>query len=146
MNKTYKRAAWVSAVALIIAVAAWLTYKRLMQLPIAVPERPASVPGSATWVGGNKGEWIDCAWLNERENTLKCETYNDVKGEKLASGSFWWQRESSSAPASRLPTPRYVEGEVIVTDQGKLLPIGKHVFFGPSGDSWTKEYQDLGER
>lgn len=101
------------------------------------PNRPASVPSSATWVGWNKGEWIDCKPLNQARR-FRCEVFADVSGDRLSSGEY--ALDQSANPGTAPPQLRSFDGEAIDTSGGKLVPYGPHTFHGGGKDTWTKDF------
>jgi hypothetical protein len=110
----------------------WLT----VQKP-GVPTRPGSVPARATWIGWNKGEWIDCAALSQT-GRFRCDVYADVSGDRLSTGEYALDRSSSAAGPQMMLTS--FDGQMIETNVGKLLPYGSHTYFGGGKDSWTKDF------
>ena len=50
----------------------------------SIPKRPGSVPTSSFWLGGNKGEWVECNHL--RNQDYRVRVFSDVSGYVCFSG------------------------------------------------------------
>ena len=101
------------------------------------PNRPSSVPASATWVGWNKGEWRDCKALPQ-VGRYRCEVFADVSGDRLSTGEYAVDRAPDGVAAPMKLTS--FDGEAIQTSAGRLVPYGSHTYFGGGKDSWTKDF------
>lgn len=101
------------------------------------PDRPSSVPAGATWVGWNKGEWIDCTALPQ-PGRFRCEVFADVTGDRISSGEYALARSGSgeTSPAKLIA----FDGQAIETSAGKLVPYGSHTYFGGGTGNWAKDF------
>ena len=97
--------------------------------------RPESVPREALWAGGvDGGDWILCKKRHGR--IYNCEVFGET-GNRISVGDYHYEGEE---PWGRLVVVSH-DGEIIRTECGKLIPIGKHVYFGRTkSESWVVEY------
>lgn len=126
----------VRILALLMALGAFMACR-------PTPRRPASVPEAAAWAGHDKGDWVLCEHVPQDPNLLSCTLYNDVKGQKMSTGLFYWEG-ATPADAGRLPKYRFYDGQAIEVEGGRLVPVGKHVFFASDTESYEKTYPDYG--
>jgi hypothetical protein len=129
----------VSTGLLVLGLTAFLFIEWMQRAPVAPPSRPPSVPGDAVWLGLNKGEWFQCHLASGARNVVDCTIYNDVKGEKVSSGVYRWEGDRNQ-DLTAVPQLKAFDGQILSADGGRLIPIGKHVYYLPGSDGWTKDY------
>lgn len=103
-----------------LALAASLLKEWLSSGELKVPERPASVPSSATWIGG---EWVQCSQSVASPVEFRCEFYDDANGKKMQEGKFVWRgRGEVPLRAGVLLEQPGWDGTALSFDAGKLVP------------------------
>lgn len=104
--------------------------------PGADPERPASVPASASWAGNVEGgTWIDCEPVASVPNRYTCRAWFPVTGAMISEGQYllrhriWNQQalrsEYTEAVSSVLPGFKTFDGRwIMLKGDHVLLPDG----------------------
>lgn len=125
--------AFVVALAISLAIAAsWLSR------PVSAPSRPEPVPKEAVWTGGNKGgEWLKCDRVEDASLVYVCTVYSDVRGDKLHEGRYVWE---GSKPGPSIRSCALIDGKHIDCADGRLRPIGTHVYYITDDDTFTVNY------
>jgi hypothetical protein len=128
----------VSTGSLVLVLAVFLFVEWMQRAPVPPPPRPRSVPGDAVWLGLNKGEWFQCQLANDVRNAVNCTIYNEI-GDKVSSGGYRWEGDAGQ-DLTAVPHLRAFDGQTIGANDGRLVPVGKHVYYLPGSDSWIKDY------
>ncbi len=125
------------AVALaLLVVAAFLAKEWLSRGALKTPERPASVPKSASWLGE---VWVSCSPGPANPANYQCVFYDDVHGNRLQSGPFAW-KGSAQVPVvnDEFTRPGQWDGIEISFDGGALVPAGPQIHLPDSPNQWIE--------
>lgn len=127
---------WIGGAVLLGVVAFYLW---MVHGPVKVPPRPPTVPPTAVWSGSNKGEWVDCTVEDRQKGLVRCTIFNDVKGDKISSGTYLWKSDTGMPAPDKVKVSGF-DGEKVFAGDAHLVPTGRHVYYGHANDSWTKDY------
>lgn len=84
------------------------------------PERPPSVPETATWAGGaDGGAWIECSFVPEEEANW-CTAWNDQTGEIAIRTDFVLRDSGKGLPVSGF-SYAFFSGHSIELADGRIL-------------------------
>ena len=120
----------------VLVVAAFLVKEWMSHGPLKVPERPTSVPKSASWLGET---WVSCSPVPANTANYQCVFYDDVHGNRLQSGPFAW-KGSGQAPVTNgeFTRPAQWDGIEIAFDGGALVPAGPQTHLPDSPNQWVE--------
>jgi hypothetical protein len=87
--------------------------------------RPANVPASARWYGGQDGgNWIDCFAASDSANHFACTIYDDYQGSLIYKGMFAL-KGAHTAVSELKDLLAFYDGESIhLKDRRRMVPEG----------------------
>ncbi len=130
MSKKHKT---VTALVLIIAVGGLITlvisrtwlgyYLTPGNGSVSVPSRPASVPPSAVWAGGQDGgAWFDCSMTGTTEGRFHFTIFDDG-GNMWEEGLFQWTGPTVSVDSLRTLFAGFTGTSILFRGRTAIVPI-----------------------